>query len=92
MKKATKQQFLREVAKHPGVKWEFTLDDALVVDAPPGMVFADADTHSVAATVDCCLTRGDQYASAIEDLRGGFIPCTDPHCPVCDDDPESESM
>ncbi len=70
LKPATKKQFLDGVAKHPGVEWEFDGAGHLVVDAPPRHIFRGIGTHAIVASADET-TRQEQYAQAIDDMRGG---------------------
>lgn len=61
------------------VEWEFDGAGHLVVDAPPRHIFRGIGTHAIVASADET-TRQEQYAQAIDDMRGGFEPCPDPDC------------
>lgn len=82
----TKRNLLA-LAARVGASVEFDRIDGgqeIMVEAPQGHHFAALDVHEVVLS-DTMPTMRDRYEAAIEDVQGGFEPCTADTCQLWED-------
>ena len=88
MKNLNKQQFLRALAKYPGVTWDKESQEAMniQIDTPKGKVFNNNGCHTIVEPFANSAGegwKGEAYAEAIRRLSDGLSVCETEDCDLC---------